>query len=189
MSKSIGERVLKLHDARTKIERELCTAYESIDDAIQERARRVKVERLVTRCKDLLMSAISKNDQLLALAAKTEQAEKNKAEVEEWLETVNKRHDDYMKTARKYIDSVLDIDSSSKLSHHSKKSSTCRTASNASTLRRKELILAKLRREEIEEENKAAARIAEREYNIEMALRERELAERKHEKPAFKKNR
>ena len=189
MSKSIGERVLKLHDARTKIERELCTAYESIDDAIQERARRIKVERLVTRCKDLLMSAISKNDQLLALAAKTEQAEKSKAEVEEGLETVNKRHDDYTKTARKYIDSVLDIDSSSKLSHHSKMPSTCRTASNASTLRRKELLLAKLRREEIEEENKAAARIAEREYEIEMALRERELAERKHDMELFAKKR
>ena len=189
MSKSTGERVLKLHDARTKIERELCTAYESIDDTIQERARRVKVERLVTRCKDLLMSAITKNDQLLALAAKTEQAEKNKAQVEEWLETVNKRHDDYMKNARKYIDSVLDTYSSSKLSHHSKKCSAGRTKSNASTLRRKQLILAKLRREEIEEDNKAAARIAEREYEIEMALRERELADRKHDMALFAKKR
>ena len=180
MSKSNGERVPKLHDARTKIESEICTAYESIDDAIQERPRRVKAERLVTRCKDLLMSAISKNDQLLALAATTGQAEKNKAEVEEWLESVNKRHDDYIKNARKYIDSVLDTDSSSKLSHNSKKSSAGRTTSNASKLRRKELLLAKLRRKEIKEENKAAARIAEREFEIEMALRERELAERKN---------
>ena len=44
----------------------------------------------------------------------------------------------------------------------------------------KNYFLAKLRREEIEEDNKAAARVAEREYEIEMALRERELAERKH---------
>ena len=134
------------------------------------------------------MSTKSKNDQLLALAAKTEQAEKNKAEVEEWLETVNKRHDDYKKNARKYIDSVLDTYSSSKLSHHSKKSSAGRTTSNASTLRRKEPLLAKLRREE-KEENKAAARIAEREYEIEMALRERELAERKHDMELFAKKR
>ena len=75
------------------------------------------------------------------------------------------------------------------MSHHSKKTSTCRTASNAFTLRRKELLLAKLRREEIEEENKAAARIAEREYDIEMALRERELAERKHDMELFAKKR
>ena len=117
------------------------------------------------------MSAISKNGQLLVLAAKTQQAEKNNAEVEEWLETVNKRHDDYMKNSCKYIDSVLDTDSFSKLSHHSKKSSGDRTTSKASKLRKKELLLAKLRREEIEEDNKAAARIAEREYEIEMALR------------------
>ena len=143
--------------------RELRTVYESIDDAFQERAKRVKVESLVTRCNDLLMSAISKNYQKLALAAKTELAEKIKAEVEESLETVNKRHDDYMKNARKYIDSVLDTDVSSKLSHHSKKSSARRTTLNASTLHKKELLLAKLRLEVKEEEKRAAARIAQRE--------------------------
>ena len=89
---------------------------------------------------------------------KLEQAEKNKAEVEEWLEVVNARHDVYMKNARKPIVSVLDSDSFGKLYHTFKKSSAFRTTSNASTL---ELILAKLRREEIEEENKAAAKIAE----------------------------
>ena len=90
-----------------------------------------------------------------------------------------------MKNARKYIDSFLDTDSSSKLSHHSKKSSAGRTTSNASTLRIKDLLLAKLQHEEIEEDNKAAARIAEREYEIEMALRERELAERRHDMELF----
>ena len=48
---------------------------------------------------------------------------------------------------------------------------------------------AKPRREEIEEDNKAAARIAEREYEIEMALRERELAERRHDMELFAKKR
>ena len=144
-------------------ERELCTVYESINDAIQERARRSKVERLVMRCKDLLMSAILKNDQLLALAAKTEQAEKIKAKIEESLETVNKRHDDYKKKRSKIHDSLLDTDSSSKFSHHSKKFSACRTTLDNSTLRRKKLRLAKRRLEKIEEENKAAARIGEKE--------------------------
>ena len=122
------------------------------------------------------MSAISKTNQLLALAAKNE---KNKAEVEKWLAAVNTRHDDYMEKAQKYIDSVLDIDSYSKLAHHSKKLSAWRTTLNASTLLRKELLLAKLQSEKVEEENKAAARIAKREYEIEMASRERESAERK----------
>ena len=88
-----------------------------------------------------------------------------------------------MENARKYIDSVLDTNSSSKLTQHSKKSSACRTKSNAFTLRRKELLLAKLQREEIEEENKAPTPVAE----IEMALRERELAEGKHDMELFSK--
>ena len=47
--------------------------------------------------------------------------------------------------------------------------------------------MAKLRLEEREEENKAAARIAEKEYEIEMVLREREMAARKHEMEFFAK--
>ena len=132
------------------------------------------------------MIAISKNDQLLALAAKTEQAEKNKAEFEEWLEAVNTRHDDHI-NVRKYIDTVRDTNSSSQLSHHSKKFSACRTTSNASTLRRKELLLAKLQRKEIEEENKATTRNAGGEYQIEMVLKERELAKKKFDMELFSK--
>ena len=63
------------------------------------------------------------------------------------------------------------------------------TSSKASTACRKDFILAKIRREEVEEENKAAARIAEREYEIEMAEREREMAERRHEIELFSKKR
>ena len=63
------------------------------------------------------------------------------------------------------------------------------TSSKASTARRKDFILAKIRRAEVEEENKAAARIAESEYEIEMAEREREMAERRHEIELFSKNR
>ena len=75
------------------------------------------------------------------------------------------------------------------MSHHSKKFSACRTTSNASTLRREEVLLAELRREEIEEENKTEARIAEKEFEIEMALRERDLAEQKHYMNLFAKKR
>ena len=63
------------------------------------------------------------------------------------------------------------------------------TSSKASTARRENFILAKIRREEVEEENKAATRIAEREYDIEMAEREREMAERRHEIELFSKKR
>ena len=63
MLKPIGDQVLYLHEVRTKIERELRTTYESIDGAIQKRARRVNLEMLVIRCKDFLVIAIHKNKQ------------------------------------------------------------------------------------------------------------------------------
>ena len=105
MSNPFTSKVSKVYDERTKIEKELCKLHESIDDAIHEKARRVRVESLVTKCKDLLENCITKNDSLMGLAAKTEQAEKLQSELEEWLAVVNKRHDEYMENARDYIDS------------------------------------------------------------------------------------
>ena len=81
----------------------MCKLYKSIDDAIHEKARRVRVESLVTKCKDLLENRITKNDSLLGLAAKTKQPEKLQSELEEWLAVVNKRHDEYMENVRNYI--------------------------------------------------------------------------------------
>ena len=70
MSNPFTNKVSKVYDARSKIEKELCKLYESIDDAIHEKARRVRVEILVTKCKYLLENCITKNDSLLGLAAK-----------------------------------------------------------------------------------------------------------------------
>ena len=189
MSNPFTSKVSKVYDARAKIEKELCKLYESIDDAIHEKARRVRVESLVTKCNDLLETCIAKNDSLIGLAAKTEQAEKLQSELEEWLAVVNKRHDEYMENARDYIDSIQGNENSKKSSQRSHKSLSASTSSKASTARRKDFILAKIRREEVEEENKAAARIAEREYEIELAEREREMAERRHEIELFSKKR
>ena len=101
MSNPFTSKVSQVYDARAKIEKEFCKPYESVDDAIHEKARRVRVESLVTNCKDLLENCITKNDSLIGLAAKTEQAEKLQSELE-WLAVVNKRHDEYMENARHY---------------------------------------------------------------------------------------
>ena len=179
----------EVYDARAKIEKELCNLYESIDDAIHEKARRVRVDNLVTKCKDLLKTCIAKNENLIGPAAKTEQAEKLQSELEEWLAVVNKRNDEYMENARDYIDSIQGNENSKKSSQKSHKSLSASTSLKASTARRKDFILGKIRREEVEEENKAADRIAEREYEIEMAEREPEMGERRHEIELFSKKR
>ena len=97
--------LIVLFYARAKIEKQLCKLYESIDDAIQGNSMRVKVEGLV---KALTISGIAKNDWLIGFASKIEQAEKLQSELEERLEVVNNRNDEYMEKARRYIDSVLD---------------------------------------------------------------------------------
>ena len=178
-----------MYDSRAKIEKELCKRYESIDDAIHEKARRVRTESLVTKCNDLVESRITKNDGLIGLATKPEKAEKLQSELEEWLSVVNKRHDEYMENARYYIDSIQGNESSRSGSQRSHKSLSTSTSSKALTARWKDFLLAKIRREEVKEENKAAAGTAEREYEIDMAERERELAERSHEIELFSKKR
>ena len=60
-----------MYDARAEIEKELCKLYERIDDAIHEKTRRVRVESLVTKSKDLLKNCITKIDSLIGLADKT----------------------------------------------------------------------------------------------------------------------
>ena len=187
MSKPFTSKVSKVYDARAKIEKELCKLYENIDDAIHEKVRRVREESLVKKCRDLLENCITKNDSLLVLAAKTAQAEKLQSELEIWLAVVNKRHDEYMENARYYIDSTLGNGNSKNGSQRSHKSFSSRTSSKDSTARRTDFILAKIRRDEVEDENKAAARIAERVYEIEMAESIGEIAERRHEN-CFLKN-
>ena len=59
------------------------------------------------------------------------------------------------------IDSIKGNENSKK-ALRSHKSLSASTSSKASTARKKDFILAKIRREEVEEENKGAARIAER---------------------------
>ena len=149
----------------------------------------MRVESLVPKCKDRLENCIPKIDSLIGLAAKTEQAEKLQSALEEWLASVNKRHNEYMENVRDNIDSIQGNENSKIGSQRSHKSLSASTSSKVSTARRKEFILAKIRREEVETENKAAARIAEREYQIEMAEREREMAQRRHEIELFSKKR
>ena len=144
---------------------------------LKKSARQVKIEGLVNKYKDLLENARATNESLIGLASKTEQAEKFQSELEEMLEVVNNRHDEYMEKARGYIDSVLDKNFPTKNSRKPQNSASARNSSKASTARRKHFIIARIRREEFQEENKTADRIAEKVYEI-------ELAERKSEKVA-----
>ncbi len=59
------DKVAKLLAARTKCEYELRSLHESIDEALAKGSRRVRVERLISKGRDLMQAAIAKNDQLI----------------------------------------------------------------------------------------------------------------------------
>ena len=72
MSNSLDQKVKKLYAARSKREAELHAIHEDILHCITNQSRRVKVERLVTKCNEAFMTVVDKNEDLIAFAGKTE---------------------------------------------------------------------------------------------------------------------
>ena len=172
-AESLKEKVQKLFDSRTKAETELKQVQQKLVDAVDNAERRVRVERLVTSCEEAMTKAYSRHDQLYAYAAKTTEPEQLKAELEKWLNEVTVQNDAILKRAREYIDkcSKTDVTSetskpatqknSSKASHHS-------SVSKTSSQRRKDLLVAQHRREEIEKQNEVALNLARQKQELEL---------------------
>ena len=178
---SLEAKATKLFEARFKFQVELEKAQKEIEESVQKKVRRVKVERLVNTCEEQLTAAVSKNDELLHLARKLNESDTVKAELETWLKELTSNNDRFLSMARQYIDSLdeepavgetsRNLDSSSQKpksttskaqSSVSKKSSAVASSqSKTSSQRKKELLLAKMRREEIERKNEAALRLQE----------------------------
>ena len=72
MSISLDQKVKKLYAARSKRNAELHAIYENILHCINNQSRRVKVERLVTKCNEAFLTVVEKNEDLIAFAGKTE---------------------------------------------------------------------------------------------------------------------
>ena len=72
MSNSLDQKVKKLYAARSKREAELHAIHDDILHCINSQSRRVKVERLVTKCNKAFMTVVDKNEDLIAFAGKTE---------------------------------------------------------------------------------------------------------------------
>ena len=66
------EKLNKLFNARSSLESELQNLHKGITDAIDRQDRRVKVERLVSKLKDVFSKLMQKNEELFDLASKTE---------------------------------------------------------------------------------------------------------------------
>ena len=150
------EKLKKLFNARSNLESDLCNIHKDITDAIDCQDRRVKVERLVSKLKDVFSELVQKNEELFDLASKAENPDSIYPVLEQWLDDVTKNNDKFLLAVRSYIDSVADRDTVCEGVNpqgQSKRSSR-RTTSSMSSQRKHEFLKAKLKREEPRNNNK-----------------------------------
>ena len=171
------EKVRKLFESRSKAEDELRRIQQKIDDAVENKDRRVRVERLVSSCDEAMTKLFSKHELLFDLATKTEDPSLVKHHLETWLSEVTTQNDMILKKAREYIDQCPSVDRASQPSttatsknKQPSKTSSAKTSrqSRTSSQRQRDLLIAKQRREEIEKQNEAALRIAKQQQELEL---------------------
>ena len=156
--------VTKLIEARSKAELNVNEVYRGIDEAIEGAARKARVEAMVGKAKDFLSTAISKNDQLIKLAARHPNKAQITEDLELWLKEASETHDKYVIRARQYIESLTEPQSTSKTQ---RKASSRGTKTNSMASSQKRLI-AKLKREEVERENENKLKLAQQKHQLEL---------------------
>ena len=172
---TLQDKFNKLYSARAKLEAELNNIYGEINNAVDKQDRKVKIERLIVKCKDAFIRVVDKNEELFDLAQKTENPDAACKNLEKWLETVTKKTDEFIAAARGYINSVHDKETAEQYTSHHLKSSSHMTSSKRSSQRQRDLELSRLKREELEKQHEAKLRIARQHLEIEKQTKLREL--------------
>ena len=173
MSDPVHEKVQKLFESRAKAEADLNKAQRDVTEAVNKAERRVRVERLVTYCEEVMTKAFSKNEQLLELAKRTSDPASVKTDLEKWLNDTTVQNDEILRSAREYIDQCPNVErssqSSAKASNKVKSSKASSSkVSKSSSQRQRELLIAQHKREEIERQNEAALRLAKQKQELEI---------------------
>ena len=97
--------VAKLIDARNSLEQQLIKVHQAIEDSNTAIERGARVESHISKCHQLVDDLYrKKNDFLLKLAPKTDDPEKFKKELEDWLDEFATRNDHFLEKGRQYID-------------------------------------------------------------------------------------
>ena len=166
MSLDLQAKVFKLFEVRSKLEGELKVAQQDLEAAILKGDRKVKVENAVKTCNECFAAANAKNNELLLMAKKTNEEEKLTKELEEWLDVTTRLNHVFLEDARKYIESLENVGSVSNGKEQSgaqskKSSKIASSTSKTSSQRKRDLALAKMRREEVERQSEAALRLQE----------------------------
>ena len=171
------EKLKKLFNARSNLESELRNIHKDITYAIDCQDRRVKVERLISKLKNVFNKLVQKNEELFDLASKAEKPDSIYPVLEQWLDIIAKNNDNFLPAARSYIDTVADRDTVCEGVNPQGqfKRSSRRRASSMSSQRKHDFLMAKLKREEAEKQEKAAMRLAKQKHEIAMRKKELEI--------------
>ena len=172
---TLQDKFNKLYSARAKLEAELNNIYGEINNAVNKQDRKVKIERLIVKCKDAFTRVVDKNEELFDLAQRTEDPDAACKKLEKWLETVTKKTDEFIAAARGYINSVHDKETAEVYTSHHSGSGSCMISSKRSIPRQRDLELSRLKREELEKQHEAKLRIARQRFEIEKQSKLREL--------------
>ena len=109
MSNSLDQKIKKNCSLPGQIVKpELHAIHEDFLHCINSQSRRVKVERLVTKCNEAFMTVVHKNGDLIAFAGKTEHASALVPSLESYLEAMTTKNDKILTSARNYFNSADD---------------------------------------------------------------------------------
>ena len=165
------EKAKKLIESRSRTEEDLKRYHQKVEDAVQQKNRSYRFEKLVTLCTETMSKLVGKHELLLDHSKKTENPEVVTLELETWLKEVTATNDRVLGTARAYIDQCLptEIDSQESKTATSMKTTSSRQTTTSSP---KTLLIAQQRRKEVERQNAAALRLAKQKQELELeALR------------------
>ena len=96
---TLQDKFNELYSARAKLEAELNNIYGETNNAVDKQDRKVKIERLIVKCKDAFTRVVDKNEELFDLAQKTEDSDAACKNLEKWLETVTKKTGEFIAAA------------------------------------------------------------------------------------------
>ena len=120
---------------------------------------------------------MQKNEELFDLASETENPNSIYSLLEQWLDDVTKKPDEFLLAVRSYVDSVADQDTACEGANpqgQSKRGSR-RTTLSMSSQSKRDFLMAKLKREEAEKHEKAVMRLAKQKHEIAMRKKEHEI--------------
>ena len=170
MSNILDQKVKKLYAARLKREAELHAIHEDILLCTNNQSRRVKIERLSTKCNEAFMTVADKNDDLIAFAGKTEDPSELVPSLESYLEAMRIKNDNILTSARNCINSADDQVNEFQEPRASLRSRlpSIMASSKTSSQRKHDYVIAKMKLDEIEKQNEAAIRLAKQKKQMEI---------------------